>query len=557
MSANSTLTPMSDQSAYFHNDLDESKRTMEINGQAGAIGSNDDIAYASITDSVIDDTSNLDDMAIETTDRHYSKIYRNGNLETFTNNSNGYRQSPNSTVVDGNNYVGTGSNEESNEETMNHGSLLYSQNETMNTRNEGSSASVKVDISNKAMLPLSSYKLQYDSNPIVVRKPANSSPTTYRQNIHIKFLKPPPPPAPGPLIVREIRAPQAPPAPPLIIRQRPPRPPTPPPLILREKPPPLPVITGPKVIQKHLPALPPPPRQVIIERYPPLPPKPRDIIIERWLPYGPIPKRNVIYQKAPQTSKYKTPKNMIVNYQVPKPHIKRVFVKETVQHMDPNWYVSRYQQSLMDSMNLVNAARQVGVTEDITPPKANHSNVLNDYMKSVDEGSYGSEYASGGINDEIGLQGELFDNGAGIQSSNDQFNVITDNDIKGQLQSSALRYEASTFNGINENASAVHQSSYMPINEIIQQFDSGNSANSISFDGNNVLGMVNANMNYESGDAVISETGPYSVVEAGDQVHEIGGNVLGGADFGGFGVDQYSYGNGDSYNGTMHQFVES
>ncbi|CAF4612293.1 unnamed protein product, partial [Rotaria magnacalcarata] len=40
------------------------------------------------------------------------------------------------------------------------------------------------------------------------------APLVYKQNITIKFLKPPPVPL-GPLVIREVRAPQPPPPPPL------------------------------------------------------------------------------------------------------------------------------------------------------------------------------------------------------------------------------------------------------------------------------------------------------------------------------------------------------
>lgn len=54
------------------------------------------------------------------------------------------------------------------------------------------------------------------------------------------LVRPPTPPSPGPLIIKEIREPQAAAAPPLVIRTRPPREKTPPPIVIREAPPHMP-----------------------------------------------------------------------------------------------------------------------------------------------------------------------------------------------------------------------------------------------------------------------------------------------------------------------------
>jgi hypothetical protein len=60
-----------------------------------------------------------------------------------------------------------------------------------------------------------SQKLYYDPNPELIRKPQMITPIIYKQNIMVKFLKPPPIPL-GPLIIREVRPPQPPPPPPLV-----------------------------------------------------------------------------------------------------------------------------------------------------------------------------------------------------------------------------------------------------------------------------------------------------------------------------------------------------
>ena len=62
-----------------------------------------------------------------------------------------------------------------------------------------------------------SQKLYFDPNPELIRKPQMITPIVYKQNIMVKFLKPPPIPL-GPLIIREVRPPQPPPPPPLVNR---------------------------------------------------------------------------------------------------------------------------------------------------------------------------------------------------------------------------------------------------------------------------------------------------------------------------------------------------
>ncbi len=78
-----------------------------------------------------------------------------------------------------------------------------------------------------------------------------------------------------PLIIKEVRPPQPPAPPPLRIRQQAPALPQPPPLILREKPPSIPASVAAQTIVRRLGAIPVPPRSVIIERLPAAPAKPR------------------------------------------------------------------------------------------------------------------------------------------------------------------------------------------------------------------------------------------------------------------------------------------
>lgn len=236
------------------------------------------------------------------------------------------------------------------------------------TMNEKSAhmLSLRYNDQNSAEDPSSHYHpLQYDPKPLVIYKASKNPPAVYKQNIIIRYFKPPKLPAPGPIIIREIRSPQQPPAPPLIIRQRMPTPVTPPPLILRERPPNPPKPIPPQVILKKLPSLPPAPRQVIIERYPPLPPKPRDIIIERWLSYEVNQKRKVIYQIAPEEPNNATPKNIIVAYQPKKPVLRRIVNRLGVVSMEPSEYMAKYGQSVLNTSILLDKIQKAGLTSKL------------------------------------------------------------------------------------------------------------------------------------------------------------------------------------------------
>ncbi|CAF3084082.1 unnamed protein product [Rotaria sp. Silwood2] len=207
-----------------------------------------------------------------------------------------------------------------------------------------------------------------DPNPHIIRRPAPGGGVTYTQNVRVRYLQPPPVPAPGPLIIREVRPPQPPPPPPLRVRQQARPFPLRPPLVLRERPPVPPVPIASQTVIRRLPALPIPPRSVIVERLPPFPPKPRNIIIERWISYGPRSKRKTILQRAPAARPYPRPRNIIIQYETPQVRVVRQFQNLGVVQADPQLYVQRYGLSLLDSQFLLQQAREAGVIEDISPP---------------------------------------------------------------------------------------------------------------------------------------------------------------------------------------------
>ncbi|CAF1487870.1 unnamed protein product [Adineta ricciae] len=137
-----------------------------------------------------------------------------------------------------------------------------------------------------------------DPDPEIIRR-SNPDDIIYNRNVTIRYLCPPTPPPPGPLIIREILRPCDRSPSPLVIEHDQPEPPTPPPLILREIPP-TPPPPGPetKIITKVVARAPPPPQRLFVEHMPALPPKPQSIIIEKWLPYKPQPPRAVIYERV-------------------------------------------------------------------------------------------------------------------------------------------------------------------------------------------------------------------------------------------------------------------
>ena len=95
----------------------------------------------------------------------------------------------------------------------------------------------------KGEYPLSRYPINDDPNPEIIRKRTNQQ-IVYHQEVAIRYLRPPTPPAPGEILIQQKGNSLLPPAPPLVIRQKPPKPVTPPPLVVREAPPLPPPVIG-------------------------------------------------------------------------------------------------------------------------------------------------------------------------------------------------------------------------------------------------------------------------------------------------------------------------
>lgn len=93
--------------------------------------------------------------------------------------------------------------------------------------------------------PLNEYKINQDNNPEIIKK-YYDKPIEYKQDILVRYLKPPTPPPPGDIVIMHRPSHLGPSneqhkeLPPIIIRQQEARAPTPEPIVIREAPPPMP-----------------------------------------------------------------------------------------------------------------------------------------------------------------------------------------------------------------------------------------------------------------------------------------------------------------------------
>ena len=113
----------------------------------------------------------------------------------------------------------------------------------------------------KGPIPIENYQINEDTDPEIITKRSAQN-IEYVQELAIRYLRPPTPPAPGEIVITQQPNFPTGPAPPLIIRQQPPRPETPEPLVIREEPPEAPAAVGIKKITISGKQLPPPPRKV-------------------------------------------------------------------------------------------------------------------------------------------------------------------------------------------------------------------------------------------------------------------------------------------------------
>ena len=216
----------------------------------------------------------------------------------------------------------------------------------------------------KGDLALSEYKIHEDANPEIITKKVTQI-VEYVQELAIRYLRPPTPPAPGEIVISMEANISTGPAPPLIIRQQPARASTPEPLIIREAPPQPPMPVGPKRITISGKRLPPPPRKVVIERLAPLPSKPQNVIIERWLPYSEV-KRRVIFNKSTAAAAVAVnPRNVIVQWESPEVQIKKEIKYLGVIRANPVEYVQRYGAELKVSSALPQFVLDIKTPADV------------------------------------------------------------------------------------------------------------------------------------------------------------------------------------------------
>ena len=206
-------------------------------------------------------------------------------------------------------------------------------------------------------IPISEYLINEDANPEVITKRSQQI-LEYLQEIAIRYLRPPTPPAPGEIVITQEPNVLTPPAPPLVIRQQPARPETPEPLVIREAPPQAPAAIGRKIITISGKRIPPPPRKVVIERFAELPAKPQSVLIERWLPYAEV-KRRVLFQAAPPDPIVVKPRNTIVQWEAPEVQIRKEFKYLGIVKANPAEYVHTYGLSLRVSHDLPNFVHEI------------------------------------------------------------------------------------------------------------------------------------------------------------------------------------------------------
>jgi hypothetical protein len=202
----------------------------------------------------------------------------------------------------------------------------------------------------RGVIPISEYLINEDANPEVITKRSQQI-LEYLQEIAIRYLRPPTPPAPGEIVITQEQNILTPPAPPLVIRQQPARPETPEPLVIREAPPQPPQPVGRKIITISGKRLPPAPRKVVIERFAELPAKPQSVLIERWLPYSEV-KRRVIFKAAPPDPVIVKPRNTIVQWEAPEVHIRKELKYLGIVKANPAEYVRTYNETLRVTRDL-------------------------------------------------------------------------------------------------------------------------------------------------------------------------------------------------------------
>lgn len=211
------------------------------------------------------------------------------------------------------------------------------------------------------------------SPPVVLRK--KSKDFVLKQKVDIQLLRPPTPPPPAPIIIREVR--HKPPLPrrPMTIHQtleksgRIQFSKTPSPIIIRERPPRPPrneSSSKPTIVYRHVLSQSPSPPTVIVERLRPnhstVIQKPAPILVEKWLPYPPEQQRKIIYERASPVQMrnkrrtHERPKTIFVEYDDVNVIVnKDIKQRQEIKRVRPDEYLHQYGNSLYsnDTLNQI------------------------------------------------------------------------------------------------------------------------------------------------------------------------------------------------------------
>ncbi|CAF0787551.1 unnamed protein product [Adineta ricciae] len=201
--------------------------------------------------------------------------------------------------------------------------------------------------------------------PVIIRR--KSKDVLLKQKVDIQLLRPPTPPAPAPIIIREVRHKSSSVSnKSMKIRQKLEDTgqihlsKTPSPIVLRERPPAPPkhdYSSKPTIVYHHLPTPSPSPPTVIVERLrskaSTVIQKPPPILVEKWLPYPPEQKRKIIYERAsPIPTRHKRrahepAKKIIVEYDDVNVILDRdIKQRKEIKRISPNEYVKQYGDTL-------------------------------------------------------------------------------------------------------------------------------------------------------------------------------------------------------------------
>jgi len=103
---------------------------------------------------------------------------------------------------------------------------------------------------------------------------------------------------------------------------------------------------------------------VVVERLPQIPAKPQAVINERWLPYE-EKKRRVIYKRPPPVPVFLKPKNVIVEWDVPKVRIESKTTFLGTINANPIDYVNRYGNTLKTFSEFPDILKRIKHDENI------------------------------------------------------------------------------------------------------------------------------------------------------------------------------------------------